>query len=110
MVVHRFDEVTLEFYGIRGRDHINQVFQPGYEIILDPDNGRQRPKGIGYQNCFFTDTGEPIPDCRFTAPRGAVTRVTLVVDSPGVALLHCHTHGTSMNADLIILPHPAPPS
>lgn len=111
IVVNRKDAVTLEFYGVRGRDHFVQVFRPGYEIVIR-DDGLQGVSGVGHPNCVFTDTGDPVPpsgagECSFLTPRGEVTRVTLTVDKAGDWLIHCHTHGTAMQADLIVLKPPS---
>ena len=111
IVVNRGDVVTLEIFGIRGRDHSIQVFRAGYEIIIDA-NGTERVSGTPYDNCFLTDTGEPLSGlpvpgpngaCFFVAKRGEVTRVTLETNRRGRSLIHCHTHGTAMQADLIVL-------
>lgn len=108
IVVNRGDVVTLEFYGVRGRDHSVQVFRPGYAIVIRPD-GLQGVSGTGDSSCIFTDTGLPTAvgpngqPCFFVTPRGELTRVTLVADRAGDWLIHCHTHGTAMQADLIVL-------
>ena len=109
IVVNRGDVVTLEFHGIRGRTHNTQIFRPGYEMVIRPD-GLEGVSGIGVDNCIYTDTGLPVPSnpgngqpCFFPIPRGEVIRVTLDADEHGAWLIHCHTHGTAMQADLIVL-------
>ena len=107
VVVNMGDRVTLEFFGVRGRDHITQVFRPGYDIVIRPDS-LEGVSGKGYPNCVFTDTGLPVPlgpngqQCFFVIPKGEIMRVSLKAKE-GAGHIHCHTHGTSMNADLIAL-------
>jgi len=113
-IVNKGEVVTLEFHGIRGKTHNTQIFRPGYEIVIRPD-GLQGVSGIGADNCIFTDTGAAVPanpnnmqGCFFPIPRGDITRVTLVADQHGAWLIHCHTHGTAMQADLIVLKSASP--
>ncbi len=75
----------------------------------------ERISGIGADNCTFTDTGGPTginpgngQPCFFPIPRGDVVRVTLPVDEHGAWLVHCHTHGTAMQIDLIVLKSASP--
>ena len=106
--VNKGDKVTLEFHGIRGRTHTTQIFRPGYEIVIR-DDGLQGVSGPGAGRCKFTDTGLQVPEtpagqkCFFAIPRGEVVRVSLNANKVGAWLIHCHTHGTSMNADLIVV-------
>ena len=104
IVVNKGDVVTLEIFGIRGRDHDTQLFRPGYEIVIRPD-GLEGVSGIGADNCIgdtmIGPNGQP---CFFTSPRGEVTKITFTADEKGAWVLHCHTHGTAMNLDIIVVP------
>ena len=106
--VNKGDMVTLEFHGVRGRTHFTQIFRTGYEIVIR-DDGLEGVSGKGARGCRYTDTGDRVPDgpdgqkCFFAIPRGEVVRVSFRTDRVGAWLIHCHTHGTSMNADLIVV-------
>lgn len=107
MVVNARDVVTIEFYGVKGTNHLSQLFIG----TLGQLGERPGPAGLTPVNdCVVNDPSPPTDEasldpanCRFSVGRGELTTVTFTAETSGAILLHCHTHGPTMNAYINVL-------
>ncbi len=94
-VVRRGQEVVLEIYGVRGRDHRTRIFK---QFSDDPADR------VALDTCRDADTDVPLENCAFVAKRGEVIRVAFVAEDAGTYVMHCQTHAPAMDMDIIVLP------
>lgn len=110
MVVTEGTEVTLEFYGVVGSVHRTQLFHGRLETL----GQRPGPAGLSpLSDCEISDNSDADDNvidearCLFNVNRFELTEVTFNAGQPGTILVHCHTHGPSMNAYITVLPNEA---
>jgi hypothetical protein len=101
MIVNAGDCVGIEFYGVVGTKHNSQLFRG----VLSTLGNRPSDEGLPpLTGCDIDDPSDPFDPavCSFSVNRGELTTVYFDAGAPGNILLHCGTHGPTMNANITV--------
>ena len=103
MIVNTGDCVAVEFYGVLGTRHNSQFFHG----VLSRLGERPGPAGlVPVSDVVIEDPSPHVDESSgvFSVNRGELTTVYFNAGAPGTILLHCHSHGPTMNAYFTVLP------